>query len=130
MNLLICPQYPYPANHAVVNTVYEGLLPLRGHTVHMVRPMAGITRVQQLPAPWANGSLVVYPDAPVGGRLSNVARSIRQSRWVEAAMNRLRGVAFDAVLVRNDLATASAALRNGFPASSRTSAKPRASTLW
>lgn len=119
MNLLIGPQYPYPANHAVVNTVYEGLLPARGHRVHVVRPMAGITQVQEVAAPWPNGSMIVYPDEPVGGRLANIARSARQSRWVAEAIRRFRDVPLDAILVRNDLATSSAALadarRRGIP---------------
>lgn len=119
MNLLIAPQYPYPANHAVVNTVYEDLLPSRGHTVHMIRPHVGVDRVQRQDAPWGNGSLVVYPDEPLGGRLENIARAVRQTRWVKRAFRQFDEVPIDAILVRNDLVTAFAARdcarRRGIP---------------
>ena len=109
MNLLIFPQYPYPANHAVVNTVFETMLPARGHVVHMVRPVPGLTSVQRMPAPWGNGSIIGYPDEPVGGRLKNVLRTWRQSRWMARAMRELKDEPLDAMLVRNDLVAASAA---------------------
>ena len=119
MNLLIFPQYGYPANHAVVNTVYEGLLPLRGHIVHMVRPMAGVRAPQRMPAPWPNGSMVVYPDEPTGGRIGNLVRAVRRSRWVARALRQLDDVPIDAILVRNDLLSAFAAAmqarRRGIP---------------
>lgn len=110
MHLLIAPQYPYPANHAVVNTVYERLLPSRGHIVHMIRPQAGVDRVQHREAPWGNGSLMVYPGEPLGGRLENIARALRQSRWVKEAFRHFDSVPIDAILVRNDVSTARAAL--------------------
>lgn len=111
MHLLIFPQYAYPANHVVVNTVYEGLLPSRGHTVHMVRPMAGIRAPQRMPTPWPNGSMAVYPDEPLGGRIGNLVRAVRRSRWVARALRQLDDVPIDAILVRNDLVSAVAAVR-------------------
>jgi glycosyltransferase involved in cell wall biosynthesis len=119
MNLLIFPQYGYPANHAVVNTVYEDLLPARGHVVHMVRPMAGVSRLQRIPAPWPNGSMVVYPDLPTGGRAGNLLRALRRSRWEAGALRHLHDVPLDAIVVRNDLLSASLgareARRRGIP---------------
>ena len=112
MNLLIAPQYAYPTNHAVVNTVYEQLLPSRGHTVHMIRPQAGVDGVQRKDAPWGNGSLVVFPDEQTGGRLGNIARSRRRSRWVTQALGLMEEVPLDAILVRNELVTASPALKH------------------
>src|SRR5687767_7583904 len=110
MNLLIAPQYPYPANHAVVNTVYEQLLPSRGHTVHMIRPQSGVEHVERKDAPWGNGSMVVYPDEALGGRLDNLTRAARQSKWVKQAFRLFDETPIDAILVRNDLSTAFAAL--------------------
>jgi glycosyltransferase involved in cell wall biosynthesis len=119
VNLLIFPQYRYPANHAVVNTVYETLLPARGHVVHMVRPMAGIPGPQRMPAPWPNGSMIVYPDELLGGRTHNLWRAFRRWRWVVDAMRQLHDVPLDAILVRNDLVNAVVALkrarRRGIP---------------
>lgn len=111
MNLLIFPQYAYPANHAVVNTVYEGLLPSRGHLVYMVRPMAGISEPQRIAAPWPGGSMLVYPDEATGGRLGNIVRAGRRARWVAQALRQLADVPLDAILVRNDLGNAFAAAR-------------------
>jgi glycogen(starch) synthase len=111
MNLLILPQYAYPTNHAVVNTVYEGHLPSRGHVVHMVRPMAGVGGPQLRDAPWPGGSMVVYPYEPAGGRIGNLLRSARRSRWVARAVRFLDDVPIDAILVRNDLIDAVAAVR-------------------
>jgi glycosyltransferase involved in cell wall biosynthesis len=119
MNLLIFPQYAYPTNHALVNTVYEGLLPSRGHSVHMVRPMAGVQATQSMDAPWPNGSMVVYPYEATGGRIGNLFRSARRSRWEARALRLLDHVPIDAIIVRNDLVSAVAALklarRRGIP---------------
>lgn len=119
MNLLILPQYAYPTNHAVVNTVYEDLLPSRGHVVHMVRPMAGVQAPQRLDAPWPNGSMVVYPHEATGGRIGNMLRNARRSRWEARALRLLDHVPIDAILVRNDLVSAVAAValarRRGIP---------------
>lgn len=111
MNLLILPEYAYPSNHAVVNTVFETLLPARGHVVHMIRPMAGVTDVQQAPPPWAEGTMTAYPDEPVGGRLGNIARAFRQWRRVTRALRQYDHTPIDAVLVRNDLVNVWAASR-------------------
>lgn len=111
MNVLILPEYAYPSNHVVVNTVYEGLLPSRGHVVHMVRPMAGVTALRREPAPWPEGSMIVYPDEPLGGPISNFCRAFRQWRWVTSAFRELAGVPVDAVIVRNDLVNACVAAR-------------------
>lgn len=111
MNLLIFPEYAHPSNHVVVNTVFERLLPARGHVVHMVRPMAGITTLQTEAAPWSTGSMLVYPDEPLGGPITNVRRTFRQWRWILRALRQLQGVPIDVVLVRNDLVNAYAASR-------------------
>jgi glycosyltransferase involved in cell wall biosynthesis len=119
MNLLIFPEYGYPANHAVVNTVYEDLLPSRGHVVHMIRPMAGVEEPQRVPAPWGNGSMLVYPDQPTAGPIGNLVRAVRRARWIGRALRELEPVPIDAILVRNDLvsafAAASEARRRGIP---------------
>lgn len=118
MNLLILPQYAYPWNHAVVNTVYETLLPSRGHVVHMIRPMTGITDLTRVAAPWG-GTVIGYPDEPLGGRIANARRGTRQARWIRRAMREFAGDRLDAILVRNDLVAASAAdaeaRRRGIP---------------
>jgi glycosyltransferase involved in cell wall biosynthesis len=119
VNLLILPQYAYPTNHAVVNTVYETLLPSRGHVVHMVRPMAGVQGPQRMDAPWPNGSMVVYPYEATAGRIQNLVRGLRRSRWLARALRLLDHVPIDAVIVRNDLPSAVAAVglarRRGIP---------------
>jgi glycosyltransferase involved in cell wall biosynthesis len=119
MNLLIFPEYAYPTNHAVVNTVYEDLLPSRGHTVHMVRPMSGIAAPQHVPAPWPKGSMAVYPYEQTGGRIGNFVRGVRRSRWMARAIGLLDDLPLDAIIVRNDLVSAVAALklarRRGIP---------------
>ena len=119
MNLLIFPQYGYPANHAVVNTVYEDLLPARGHVVHMIRPMAGVAEPRREPPHWPKGSMIVYPDEATGGRIGNIARAVRRWRWIRRAVRLLDDVPLDAVLVRNDLTSAVAAdalaRRRGIP---------------
>src|SRR5215213_7306174 len=111
MNLLIFPEYAYPTNHAVVNSVYEGLLPSRGHRVHMVRPMAGVAVPERIAAPWPNGSMAVYPYEATGGRIGNFIRGVRRSRWVAQALRLLDRESFDAVIVRNDLVSAAAGAR-------------------
>ncbi len=119
MNLLILPQYRYPTNHAVVSTVYETLLPARGHVVHMVRPMAGVRAPQRMDAPWPGGSLVVYPYEATAGRIQNVVRGLRRSRWLARGLRLLDHVPLDAIIVRNDLPSAVAAValarRRGIP---------------
>lgn len=119
MNLLIFPQYAYPTNHAVVNTVYETLLPSRGHVVHMVRPMAGVQAPERMDAPWPNGSMVVYPFEANGGRIGNLLRAARRTRWEARALELLDDVPIDAILVRNDLVSAVTAVklarRRGIP---------------
>ena len=119
VNLLILPQYAYPTNHAVVNTVYEGLLPARGHVVHMVRPMAGVQAPQRMETPWGNGSMVVYPYEAPAGRIQNLVRGLRRSRWLSRGLRLLDHVPIDAVIVRNDLPSAVAAVgfarRRGIP---------------
>ena len=111
MNLLIFPQYAYPVNHVVVNTVYEELLPSRGHTVHMIRPMADITRPQSAEPSWTGGRLVVYPEPRPGNAFANLRAAIRRSHWLREAVARLDDVPLDAVVVRNDLPSALAAIR-------------------
>lgn len=111
VNLLIFPQYGYPANHAVVNTVYEDLLPARGHAVHMIRPMAGVTRPQFAEASWTGGSLVVYPEQRSGHTFANAFALVRRSRWLRQAVRKLDAVPVDAILVRNDLPSALAGMR-------------------
>lgn len=111
MNLLILPEYGYPSNHAVVNAVFETLLPARGHVVHMIRPMAGVTDVQQMPSPWPEGTMTVYPDEPGGGRIGNLVRAFRQWRRVERALRLFDRTPIDAILVRNDLVNVWAAAR-------------------
>lgn len=119
MNLLILPQYAYPTNHAVVNTVYETLLPLRGHVVHMVRPMAGVQAPERIDAPWRNGSMVVYPYEATAGRLQNLVRGLRRARWLSRSLRLFDHLPIDAILVRNDLPSAVAAValarRRGIP---------------
>jgi glycosyltransferase involved in cell wall biosynthesis len=110
MNLLIFPQYGYPANHAVVNTVYEDLLPSRGHAVHMIRPMAGVTQPQVAEASWTGGSLVVYPEQRSGNAFANALALVRRSRWLRQAVRKLDDVPLDAILVRNDLPSALVAM--------------------
>lgn len=111
MNLLVFPQYAYPTNHVVVNTVFEGLLPARGHVVHMIRPMKGVTAPTAQPAPWGAGRLIGYPDEPLGSAVSNVQRALRQRRYLNDAAALLGDAPVDAVLVRNNLAAARVGLR-------------------
>jgi glycosyltransferase involved in cell wall biosynthesis len=73
--------------------------------------MAGVREPQRMPAPWPNGSMIVYPDEPLGGRIGNLARTFRQSRWVKRALRQLDDVPLDVILVRNDLVNAFAAAR-------------------
>jgi glycosyltransferase involved in cell wall biosynthesis len=119
VNLLILPQYRYPTNHAVVSTVYETLLPAHGHVVHMVRPMAGVQGPQRMDAPWPGGSMVVYPYEATAGRIQNLVRGLRRSRWLARALRLLEHVPLDAIIVRNDLPSAVAAVtlarRRGIP---------------
>ncbi len=103
VNILIFPEYPYPSNHVVVETVYERLLPGRGHVVHMIRPAADVKTIQVRPAPWRSGSLRLFPFEPLGSALSNVRRRFRQLRCLRALLNQFEGVPLDVVLVRNDL---------------------------
>ena len=103
MNILILPEYPYPSNHVVVDTVYERLLPGRGHVVHMIRPAADVTAVQVRPAPWKSGSLRLFPYEPLGSAMSNLPRRYRQLRWLRTLLRQLDDVPLDVVLVRNDL---------------------------
>ena len=111
MKLLIFPQYAYPANHAVVNQVYEQLLPARGHEVHMIRPMEGLVAPAFVDPVWRGGSMVAYPDEPVGNPFGNFARLLRKRRWIRESIRKLEGTPLDAILVRNDLTSAFAAAR-------------------
>jgi glycosyltransferase involved in cell wall biosynthesis len=119
VNILIFPEYPYPTNHVVVETVYERLLPERGHVVHMIRPAADVTAIEVRSAPWSSGSLRLFPFEPLGSALSNVPRRFRQLRWLRALLQQLEAVPLDVVLVRNDLMCAREALafcrRRGIP---------------
>jgi len=110
MNLLIFPEYPYPCNHVVVETVYEKLLPQRGNRVHMIRPRAGVTDVCFGPSSQANLSQMVFPAEPFGSPFQNALRAVRKGRWVTQALQLLPDVPFDLVLVRNDLIYARAAM--------------------
>ena len=118
MRLLVFPQYAYPWNHAVVNTVFETLLPARGHHVDMIRPMANVTGITRVEAPWG-GTVIGFPDEPLGGRWHNMRRSARLRRWLADALRMFADRTFDAVLVRNDLVHASVAAhearRRGVP---------------
>lgn len=120
MNILIFPEYPYPTNHVLVETVYERLLPGRGHVVHMIRPAADVTEVEVRPAPWGSGSLALFPveqpglvrqqpsAAQVqpfsrGSALSNVRHRFRQLQHLRSLLDQFEAVPLDIVLVRNDL---------------------------
>ncbi len=119
MNLLIFPEYPYPTNHVVVETVFERLLPQRGHTIHMIRPAHDSIKLETQSLPWGSGSLVTFPYQPPSGALRNVAKSFRCRRWLADAIKTLDHTPLDAVLVRNDLMTAwlaqAFARRRGIP---------------
>ncbi len=110
MNILIFPEYSYPSNHVLVETVYERLLPERGHTVHMIRPAENLTGVEIRPAPWSSGSLRLFPFEPLGSATRNIQRRFRQMRWLKMILAGLKDVPIDVVLVRNDLLCARAAL--------------------
>lgn len=110
MNLLIFPQYAYPINHVVVNTVYEELLPSRGHVVHMIRPMAGVTHPKVAEASWSGGSLVAYPEERSGRPFANAFALARRWRWLREAIRMLDDVPLDAIVVRNDLPSALVAM--------------------
>lgn len=111
MNLLIFPEYAYPCNHVVVETVYEKLLPHNGNLVHMIRPMAGVTEVGFGPTPEPNLTQVVFPAEPFYSPLQNVLRASRKRRWALQALQLLADIPFEAVLVRNDLVYAQTAMR-------------------
>jgi glycosyltransferase involved in cell wall biosynthesis len=103
LNILIFPEYSYPSNHVLVDTVYAQLLPARGHTVHMIRPAQKLTDVAIRPAPWANGSLRLFPDEPFGSPTHNLRRRFRQLRWLRQLLADFEDLPIDVVLVRNDL---------------------------
>src|SRR5260221_5988595 len=111
MNLLIFPQYAYPVNHVVVNTVYEELLPSRGHTVHMIRPMADITRPQSAEPSWTGGGLVGYPEPRPGNAVAHLRPAGCRAHWRREAVARLDELPLDAAVGRNDLPSALAAIR-------------------
>lgn len=111
MNLLIFPEYAYPANHVVVNTVYETLLPERGHAVHMIRPMSGVVAPHAIDASWVGGTLIVYPETKSAGLLANARAQALRRRWLRQAVDQFDTVPLDAVLGRNDLLSAMAGLR-------------------
>ncbi len=110
MNLLILPEYPFPTNHVVVETVYEKLLPEHGHTIHMVRPSSDVSDVVVRLAPWTNGQLILFPHEPLGSARFNILRARRKRQWVKKSLEHLLPVTFDAVLVRNDLVSAQIAV--------------------
>ena len=110
MNVLIFPEYAYPSHHVVVNTVYESLLPARGHGVHMIRPMAEVSQPQVAEASWTGGSLVGYPGEGAAGPHSNAFALVRRWRWLRRAVRKFDGIPLDVVLVRNDLPSALAAM--------------------
>jgi len=111
VQILILPEYPYPTNHAVVETVYERLLPERGHVVHMIRPGLGVKQPEVREAPWGEGSLRLFPHEPLGSAASNILRRLRESRYLDVMMREMEAVKIDAVLVRNDLLYVQRALR-------------------
>jgi len=109
VNILIFPEYPYPTNHVVVETVYEQMLPGRGHTVHMIRPAHNLADVEVRSAPWTSGSLRLFPFEPLGSAANNIRRRLHQRRWLKNLLQGLDDVTVDVVLVRNDLLSARAA---------------------
>jgi glycosyltransferase involved in cell wall biosynthesis len=111
MNLLILPEYEVTVPHVVVDSVYATLLPAFGHTVHMLRPIAGATGVVTGTQPGLSGKLVGFPADQRGSRLDFVARIRRKMRMVEEGLRRFEREPIDAVLVRNDLAAAHQAAR-------------------
>jgi glycosyltransferase involved in cell wall biosynthesis len=112
MRLLILPQYGYPANHVVVNTVFEELLPALGHDVHMIRPSKSVDRLSVVDAPWGRGRMALFPERPATGRpLVNIAAAAQRRRWVNQALRAFDGMPLDAVLVRNELTDAFPALQ-------------------
>jgi glycosyltransferase involved in cell wall biosynthesis len=62
-------------------------------------------------APWKRGSMVVYPYEATGRRIGNLVRAARRSRWVTRALRMLDHEPIDAIIVRNDLVDAVAAVR-------------------
>jgi glycosyltransferase involved in cell wall biosynthesis len=111
MNLLILPEYEVTMPHVVVDSVYAALLPGLGHTVHMLRPIAGATGVVTSARPGLSGKLVGFPPDRPGSKLGFVARIRRKMRVVEEGLRQFERDPIDAVLVRNDLAAAQQASR-------------------
>ena len=101
----------FPCNHAVVNTVYEGLLPARGHAVHMIRPMAGVSEPQRVQPSWPGGSLVAIPLESLGSASTNVLSAWRRRRAMRRAVSMLDTMPLDVVIVRNDLRAAAQAMK-------------------
>lgn len=111
MNLLILPEYEVTMPHVVVDCVYAALLPGLGHTVHMLRPIAGAAGVITSARPGLGGKLVGFPQDLPGSKLGFVARIRRKMRVVEEGLRQFEGEPIDAVLVRNDLVAARQARR-------------------
>lgn len=111
MNLLILPEYEVTVPHVVVDSVYAALLPGLGHTVHMLRPIAGATGIVTSTRSRASGKLVGFPLDRPGSKLGFAARIRRKMRIVEEGLRQFEGEPIDAVLVRNDLAAARQARR-------------------
>jgi glycosyltransferase involved in cell wall biosynthesis len=110
LNILIFPEYSYPSNHVVVDTVYAQLLPARGHTVHMIRPAENLLDVEVRPAPWSKGSLRLFPFEPLGSASQNIRRRFRQMRCLRKILQDIESLPIDVVLVRNDLLCAREAI--------------------
>ena len=106
MRILVFPEYAVEKPHVVVDSVYTGLLPARGHAVTAVRPARSASTLQRRAAPWGAGELITFPDEPTRSAIFNVGRARRKARWLKRATEALSFSDVDVVLVRNDLPSA------------------------
>lgn len=106
MRILVFPEYAVEKPHVVVDTVYTGLLPARGHSVTAIRPARSVSKLECGAAPWGAGELITFPDEPFGSAISNIPRATRRARWLRRTTEQLSFSRVDVVLVRNDLQSA------------------------
>jgi glycosyltransferase involved in cell wall biosynthesis len=111
LRILVFPEYAVEKPHVVVDSVYTGLLPARGHTVTVVRPAQSATTIEQRAAPWGPGALITFPHEPTGSALFNIGRARRKARWLARAVQVVSWSDVDVVLVRNDLQSAATVSR-------------------
>jgi len=117
VRLLTFPEYDTDTPHVMIDTVLGRLLPARRHVVDMIRPIRGLTVVEERASAIPPGRLVGIPVPVAVSHLTYRLRERRHRRAVERALALFESERVDAVLVRNDVIAARTAAR--FAASRR-----------